>query len=439
MRDENCRERARDGGGRRARGRAESVGDRVGALRCPELRLTTGGGRDAALCESASACGTLVALSCPRCRARVAPCDACDRLTTLGDGSRCCLFCGALRIEGDALRRELGLEPTGEMDAASAMEVSIAATGDEQVCVRAKREEILRLERERATRDGAPPTTVARHRSSSTPTDDENGTPTDIDDRRLTLSSVQCGQRVVPESIFKTPKPSRLGLAMRAHSVTSPIGQEERAKNDAADATIVRLKTQILFCERGTRKRRAAVAEYTWMEHDILATALRRARHDVSSAHKLLDLSSAFLDDVPRLRKNLTRARALRTALRTLERDVRLLTSSDEANKALTLGNPYDRVWPGETRAYGAGPGVDLLSRALRARSEWADVKAEERGSLHSRRLREITRAQNDLLAVATDGASDFDTQAAARRAIGTLISFYRTMHSLTCKLHQDY
>lgn len=66
-------------------------------------------------------------------------------------------------------------------------------------------------------------------------------------------------------------------------------------------------------------------------------------------------------------------------------------------------------------------------------------MKAEERGSLHSRRLREITRAQNDLLAVATDGASDFDTQAAARRAIGTLISFYRTMHSLTCKLHQDY
>lgn len=373
-----------------------------------------------------------MALSCPRCRARVAPCDACDRLTTLGDGSRCCSFCGALRIEGDALRRELGLEPTREMDAAVAMEVSIAATGDEQACVKAKREEISRLERERLARAGA------RHRSSSTPTDDENGTPTDVDDRRMTLSSVQCGQRVVPESIFKTPKPSRLGLAMRAHGVMSPIAQEEQAKSDAVDATIVRLKTQILFCERGCRKRRATVAEYTWMEHDILATALRRARHDIASARKLMDLSSTFLDDVPRLRTNLTRARALRTALCTLERDVRLLTSAEVTPASPTLSNPYERVWPGETCAYGSGPGVELLSRTLRARSEWADQTAQKRSSLHARRLREITRAQNDLLAIATDGMSDFDTQAAARRAIGTLISFYRTMHGLTCELHHN-
>ena len=378
-------------------------------------------------------------MSCPRCGARVAPCDGCDRLTTLGDGgTRCCARCGALRIEGDAMRASMALEPTWEMDAEMAMEISIEVARDGvRGCVRAKREECARLERETRARSGDGDAAM-RQRSNSTPTDDENGTPAD-DERRLTLSSVQCGQRVVPESIFKTPAPSRLGLgfATLARSTTSPVGCDDRVKNDAVQAKIVRLKGQILFGERATRKRRRTVDEYTWLEHDMLSSALRRANHDASSARKLMELSSSFLEDAPMLRMNLTRSSTLRTAIECLERDVKLLTKVDDKSLLLRdpYTDPYERLWPGETRANDIEPGVELLGRALRARSEWADRKASERGATHSKRLREITRAQNDLLATAQDGTRDCEVQA-ARKSIKILISLYRTMYRLTCDLH---
>jgi hypothetical protein len=68
----------------------------------------------------------------------------------------------------------------------------------------------------------------------------------------------------------------------------------------------------------------------------------------------------------------------------------------------------------------------------LRARSSWADDQAREIGAEHSKRLREITRAQNDLLATITEGSCDQMTRDAACKAIYMVLRMYKTIFLLT-------
>ncbi len=388
--------------------------------------------------ETPTLCHTLVSLACARCGARVVPCDACEGLTAAN--ARRCPRCAAARVEGDATRAAIGLDAVDAVDAIEAVEIALRGGWTREAYARAKREELARLEtrgeRRETGRDGA--SAAPRRSSSSAPTlDDEgvHGTPDgDLDERRLTLSSVQCGQRVVPESVFKTPKPSRFGPAhATAHASASPVGvSEARADANALDAAIVRVKSQLLFCEKATRKRRKTLEEYTWTDHEVLQVLLKRAKYDVAGARQLMMISRSFLESRDRIHADVTYAQTLRTAIDTLERDVRLTT----AGKDETREHDGDRrslhlVWPDEqietsTEAH------ELLSSALRARSSWADDRARDVGAEHSKRLREITRAQNDLLATITEGSCDQMTHDAACKAIYMVLRMYKTIFLLT-------
>ena len=354
--------------------------------------------------------------------------------------ARRCPRCAAARAAGDATRRAIGLDAVDAVDAIEAVEIALDAGWTREAYARAKREELTRLETRGDRRAAADANaSVARPRSSSsapTPTDEgARGTPDgDSDERRLTLSSVQCGQRVVPESVFKTPKASRFGRARAtAGASMSPGGaREAEVEAEAVDAAIVRVKSQILFCERATRKRRKALEAYTWNDHDVLQVLLKRVEYDVASARALMMISRSFLESRDRIHADVTYAKALRSAIDTLERDVRLITAgTDETPDAVDDHLSLHRVWPGEQND--TNPEThELLSSALRARSSWADERARDVGAEHGQRLRDITRAQNDLLATIAAGSCDATTHDAACKAIYITLRMYKTIYLLT-------
>ena len=393
----------------------------------------------AALVETPTPCHTLVSLACARCGARVVPCDACGGLASAT--ARRCPRCAAARVEGDATRAAIGLDAVDAVDAIEAVEIALDGGWTREAYARAKREELARLEtrgerRERAGRGDA--SVAPRRSSSSAPTlDDEgvHGTPdADLDERRLTLSSVQCGQRVVPESVFKTPKPSRFGPAHATVAASaSPIGASEaRVNANALDAAIVRVKSQLLFCEKATRKRRKTLEEYTWTDHEVLQVLLKRVKYDVASARQLMMISRSFLESRDRIHADVTYAQTLRTAIDTLERDVRLIIAGkDETREHDGDHRSLHLLWPDEQSETNTEAHA-LLSSALRARSSWADDQAREIGAEHSKRLREITRAQNDLLATITEGSCDQMTHDAACKAIYMVLRMYKTIFLLT-------
>ena len=118
---------------------------------------------------------------------------------------------------------------------------------------------------------------VIRRRSTSTPTEEDRGTPTECEERRLTSSSVQCGQRFVPDSMFKTPAPSGFGALTAAQTQSPPTREEMKARERSLDAALVRLRSQILFCEEASGRGRRTLESYGWTEHDVLCAAFRRA------------------------------------------------------------------------------------------------------------------------------------------------------------------
>ena len=185
--------------------------------------------------ETPTLCHTLVSLACARCGARVVPCDACEGLTAAN--ARRCPRCAAARVEGDATRAAIGLDAVDAVDAIEAVEIALRGGWTREAYARAKREELARLETrgERRETGRGDASAAPRRSSSSAPTlDDEgvHGTPDgDLDERRLTLSSVQCGQRVVPESVFKTPKPSRFGPA---HATVGRVGVTGRGERGSS-------------------------------------------------------------------------------------------------------------------------------------------------------------------------------------------------------------
>ena len=365
----------------------------------------------------------------------------CDALVTRrstrgGRPASACAACGALVVEGDALRRDVGLEPCDHVDAISAVEMTIRAGWSRERVLTAKREAATRLERERRAstmeRGGHVDGIVVpahgsavRRRSTSTPTDDDRGTPTECEERRLTSSSVQCGQRfVVPDSMFKTPGPSRLGL-LTAIATQSPTAKEDaKARERSLDAALVRVRSQILFCEEASGRARRALEAYTWMEHDVLCAAFRRAKYDGGA---LLGISSAFLERQSDLCARAEHASALAEALSRLERDIKLLSTRDGEQRG---EDALDRLWPHESFD-NVDDGVRLLSNTLKIRWEWARKKAKESIETHSKHLRDITRAQNDLFTIVMDDACDVDSKTAAKKAIKILLMFYKAIYML--------
>ena len=121
-------------------------------------------------------------------------------------------------------------------------------------------------------------------------------------------------------------------------------------------------------------------------------------------------------------------ASALEEALSRVERDVELLSTRDGERRD---DDPLDRLWPGESLD-NVDDGVRLLSNALKMRSEWARKKAKQSIEAHSKHLRDITRAQNDLFATLMDEGAQTAEKTAAKKAIKTLIMFYKAIYTLT-------
>ena len=367
----------------------------------------------------------------------------CDALVTRRRWTRgdrpasSCAACGALVVEGDALRGDIGLEPCDRVDAIAAVEMTLNAGWSRARVLAGKRAAAARYARERRAAgmerggrvDGvlAPARgSVIRRRSTSTPTEEDRGTPTECEERRLTSSSVQCGQRfVVPDSMFKTPAPSGFGALTAAQTQSPPTREEVKARERSLDAALVRLRSQILFCEEASGRGRRTLEAYGWTEHDVLCAAFRRARYDGDG---LIEASRAFLDEQSDLRARADHANALEEALSRVERDVELLSTRDGERRG---DDPLDRLWPGESLD-NVDDGVRLLSNALKMRSEWARKKAKQSIEAHSKHLRDITRAQNDLFATVMDEGAQTAEKTAAKKAIKTLIMFYKAIYTLT-------
>jgi len=387
-----------------------------------------------AVVEVATLCQTRVKLRCPLCHAQVAPCDVCDALMEFPDVScrdegderksdsllqhssirrpaTCCKRCGALRVDRDHIRTEMSLKPIESFDPIDAVSISMEMTSCARV-LHSKRVDLIRLQREKATesRSQLKRMNIGINGVSSTPTDDENDTPNDQDSRRLTFSSVQCGQRLVPDSMFKTPRPSRLG---RTTPVRSP--EASNARHDILDAAISRVKYQIMFCERAASTRKRPRNEFGSLALEILEVALRRAGCDPKMREKILSASVAFVREKGVLAENVTKAKAMRTALEVLDMDIH-------------KSGIRHRVSPDQL-ANESEEGLFVLRNTLRYYSAQSEYKVNTENNTHTCHLRDITRVQNDMFDVLMQ--EDGEKKRAAQVVIRSLLNLYSNMYSL--------
>ena len=387
-----------------------------------------------AVVEVATLCQTRVKLHCPLCHAQVAPCDVCDALMEFPDVSgrddgdermseslptrrpaTCCKRCGALRVDRDHIRAEMSLKPIESFDPIDAVSLSMEMSSCAATLER-KRVELIRLQREKATENGSQLKRVntgvhGANGVSSTPTDDENDTPNDQDSRRiLTFSSVQCGQRLVPDSMFKTPRPSRLGR-------TTPVRSSEasNARHDILDAAISRVKYQIMFCERAASTRKRPRREFGPLELEILDVALRRAGCDSKMRQKILSVSIAFVREKTVLTENVRNAKTLRTALKVLDMDIH-------------KGGMLRRVSPDQL-ANESEEGLFLLNNTLKYYSAQSTYKVKTQNNAHVCHLRDITRVQNEMFDVMIREGGE--KKRAAQVVIRSLLNLYSYMYSL--------
>lgn len=392
-----------------------------------------------AVVEVATLCQTRVKLHCPLCHAQVALCDVCDALMEFPDVSgrddgdeslseslpnhssngrpaTWCKRCGALRIDRDHIRAEMSLKPIESFDPIDAVSLSMEMTSCAATLER-KRVELIRLQREKATENGSQLKRVNTgvNGVSSTPTDDENDTPNDQDSRRiLTFSSVQCGQRLVPDSCVKTPKPSRLG---RTTPVRSP--EASNARHDILDAAISRVKYQIMFCERAASTRKRPRREFGPLALEMLDVALRRAGCDSKMRQKVLNVSIAFVREKPVLAENVRNAKTLRTALEVLDMDI---------HKSGMLR----RVSPDQL-ANESEEGLFLLNNTLKYYSAQSEYKVKTQNNAHMCHLRDITRVQNEMFDVMIREGGE--KKRAAQVVIRSLLNLYSNMYSLAPRL----
>ncbi len=100
-------------------------------------------------------------------------------------------------------------------------------------------------------------------------------------------------------STFLDPSETRIRnfLAM-LHDLVR-VDEMREARERSLDAALVRLRSQILFCEEASGRGRRTLESYGWTEHDVLCAAFRRARYDGDG---LIEASRAFLDEQSDLR-----------------------------------------------------------------------------------------------------------------------------------------
>lgn len=403
--------------------------------------------------ERALACQTRVTLTCARCRATVAPCDACGALRVAngrrnGNGERSahnCAKCGAVCASGDMLRARCGMEPVEGVDPVRAVEMVMASGRGwtRAKVLTAKRERLKSLELEMATVPfvDRPPLCGATNRArKSSTTTDETGTPNERERecRRLTLSSVQCGQRAPPDSTFKTPGPtSRLG-----HVTTVPNSAEPSVIDDAVsigdkiDGEIMRLKYQISHLERSTRRKRAPLRDFVSLDHDILRVTLKRAKIEDADANATLNVAGSFLDERELIQQTMDRVLKYRVALEYVDRDVRALNNQEDIlgkesasnSDKRDDGSDLDVIWPKVDDIEELLPGYALLKSALVKRLALAEKYADELAAVHLNKLGEITRTQNDLFATIDDADVDANTKTAAQSAVHQLTKLYATI-----------
>lgn len=404
-----------------------------------------------ALIEVAQACQTRVTLTCAACGSSVAPCDVCEALVETrrvkrGERpARCCARCGGLCVSGDALRARIGLDAVHVVDPLRAVDMTIASgrVGTRERCLATKRARLKALESATRPFVEAPPLrgSTNRGRPNSITTTDDTGTPTDAererDCRRLTLSSVQCGQRLPPDSIFKTPAPtSRLGRVSRVPNSASSSLDDALAVGDKIEGEITRLKLQILHLE-STRRRRRIKRDFTSVDHDILAVTLKKAKVADESVDVVLDVSRSFLRDRVEIQQTMDECAESRLALETLERDTR---SMNIANTDMTMettkespseatedeNSPIPTYWPKIGPLDDVSHGVRLLKNQLKKRSTLAEETADVCGAAHLKRLGEITRTQNELFVAM--GSKDIDAKHASYASLALLIALYSAM-----------
>ena len=96
----------------------------------------------------------------------------------------------------------------------------------------------------------------------------------------------RAGERLQDAETVEVRTGARDGRPRRRHR----SGRARLGPNaNALDAAIVRVKSQLLFCEKATRKRRKTLEEYTWTDHEVLQVLLKRAKYDVAGARQLDD------------------------------------------------------------------------------------------------------------------------------------------------------
>jgi len=305
----------------------------------------------------------------------------------------------------------MSLKPIESFDPIDAVSISMEMTSCARV-LHSKRVDLIRLQREKATesRSQLKRMNIGINGVSSTPTDDENDTPNDQDSRRLTFSSVQCGQRLVPDSVFKTPRPSRLG---RTTPVRSP--EASNARDDILDAAISRVKYQIMFCERAASTRKRPRNEFGSLALEILEVALRRAGCDPKMREKILSASVAFVREKGVLAENVRKAKAMRTALEVLDMDIH-------------KSGIRRRVSPDQL-ANESEEGLFVLRNTLRYYSAQSAYKVNTENNTHTCHLRDITRVQNDMFDVLMQ--EDGEKKRAAQVVIRSLLNLYSNMYSL--------
>jgi hypothetical protein len=309
----------------------------------------------------------------------------------------------------------MSLKPIESFDPIDAVSISMEMTSCARV-LHSKRVDLIRLQREKATesRSQLKRMNIGINGVSSTPTDDENDTPNDQDSRRLTFSSVQCGQRLVPDSMFKTPRPSRLG---RTTPVRSP--EASNARHDILDAAISRVKYQIMFCERAASTRKRPRREFGPLALEMLDVALRRAGCDSKMRQKVLNVSIAFVREKPVLAENVRNAKTLRTALEVLDMDI---------HKSGMLR----RVSPDQL-ANESEEGLFLLNNTLKYYSAQSEYKVKTQNNAHMCHLRDITRVQNEMFDVMIREGGE--KKRAAQVVIRSLLNLYSNMYSLAPRL----
>lgn len=405
-----------------------------------------------ALVEVAKTCQTLVTLTCASCGASVAPCDVCQALVETRGArrgerpARCCARCGGLCVSGDALRARLGLRAIHFVDPLRAVDMVIASgrAGTRERCLSAKRARLTALAS--APRPFSDPLplhgSTNRRRPNSITTTDDTGTPTDAererDCRRLTSSSVQCGQRLPPDSIFKTPAPtSRLGrVSTVPNSASSSPVDDALALGDKIEGEMTRLKLQILHLE-SMRRRKGNKRDFTSVNQDILKVSLKRSKVTDESVEVVLDIASSFLRDRAIIQRTMDNCAESRLALETLERDTHLMnvTNTDKPPPTrdspsevapVETDSPFLMYWPKMELLENVLPGVMLLKNQLQKRATRAEKAADECGAVHLKRLGEITRTQNELFSMMN--SKDSEANHAAHAALQQLILLYAAM-----------